>query len=120
MTKHTAILLLLFASLASADETAIVRVIDGDTVVVDVQLFDDVWLKNANVRLRGINCPELRTSEGKAAREFTIAWFAKGGWKFLLEKKRDKYGRPLGDFESKSGKLSAALVEAGHAVYKTY
>ena len=51
----------------------IVKVVDGDTVDVDIDLGFDVWLKNQRVRLYGIDTPESRTRDleekkyGKAA-----------------------------------------------------
>ena len=39
----------------------VTRVIDGDTVDVDVDLGFDVWLKKQRVRLAGIDTPESRT-----------------------------------------------------------
>ena len=39
----------------------LVRVIDGDTIDVDIDLGFDVWLKNQRVRLAGIDSPECRT-----------------------------------------------------------
>ena len=39
----------------------LVRVIDGDTIDVDIDLGFDVWLKRQRVRLAGIDAPESRT-----------------------------------------------------------
>ena len=39
----------------------VTRVVDGDTVDVDVDLGFDVWLKKQRVRLAGIDTPESRT-----------------------------------------------------------
>ena len=41
----------------------IVKVVDGDTVDVDIDLGFDVWLKNQRVRLYGIDTPESRTRD---------------------------------------------------------
>ena len=41
----------------------ITKVIDGDTVDVDIDLGFDVWLKNQRIRLYGIDTPESRTSD---------------------------------------------------------
>ena len=54
----------------------IVKVVDGDTVDVDIDLGFGVWLKGERVRLYGIDTPESRTSDkeekvyGLAAKEF--------------------------------------------------
>ena len=45
----------------------VVRVVDGDTVILDIDLGMNVWMRNERIRLAGINAPELRTPEGIAA-----------------------------------------------------
>ena len=40
---------------------ALDRVVDGDTIDVDIDLGFDVWLRNQRVRLHGIDTPESRT-----------------------------------------------------------
>ena len=50
----------------------LVRVIDGDTVVVDLDLGCDVWLRQQHCRLTGINAPEKikpTREQGLAAKE---------------------------------------------------
>ena len=37
------------------------RVVDGDTIDVDIDLGFDVWLKNQRVRLYRVDTPEKRT-----------------------------------------------------------
>ena len=39
------------------------RVVDGDTVDVDIDLGFGVWLKKERVRIMGIDTPESRTSD---------------------------------------------------------
>ena len=41
----------------------IVKIIDGDTVDVDIDLGFGVWLHKERVRLYGIDTPESRTSD---------------------------------------------------------
>ncbi|MCE6966950.1 thermonuclease family protein, partial [Cereibacter sphaeroides] len=43
----------------------IVRVIDGDTVVADIDLGFSMWLRDQRLRLFGIDAPEDSTEEGK-------------------------------------------------------
>ena len=40
-----------------------VRVVDGDTVDVDIDLGFGVWLRNQRIRMYGIDTPESRTSD---------------------------------------------------------
>ena len=41
----------------------VLRVVDGDTVDVDIDLGFGVWLRNQRVRIVGIDTPESRTSD---------------------------------------------------------
>ena len=53
-----------------------VKVVDGDTVDVDIDLGFGVWLRKQRIRLYGIDTPESRTSDdvekvyGLAAKDF--------------------------------------------------
>ena len=40
----------------------IVKIVDGDTVDVDLDLGFGVWLRDERVRIMGIDTPESRTS----------------------------------------------------------
>jgi len=51
----------------------LIRVIDGDTIVVDIKLGFDVFLKSQTIRLVGINAPERRgqtREKGNQAKKF--------------------------------------------------
>ena len=41
----------------------IIKVVDGDTVDVDLDLGFGVWLRDERVRIMGIDTPESRTSD---------------------------------------------------------
>lgn len=80
------------------------RVVDGDTVDVDIDLGFGVWLKKQRVRLYGIDTPESRTRDlvekkfGLMAKEFLKKELADGA---VLKTRLDgkgKYGRILGEF----------------------
>ena len=80
------------------------RVVDGDTVDVDIDLGFGVWLKKQRIRLMGIDTPEKRTRDllekqfGILASEIVEA-FCPVGAKILVETELDstgKYGRILG------------------------
>ena len=82
------------------------RVIDGDTVDIDIDLGFGVWLKGERVRLYGIDTPESRTSDaeekkyGLVAKAFVQQHLPKGGKSTLITHKDavGKYGRILGEF----------------------
>ena len=56
----------------------IVKIVDGDTVDVDIDLGFGVWLKDERVRIMGIDTPESRTSDktekifGNTGREYLL------------------------------------------------
>ena len=105
----------------------VVRVIDGDTVDVDIDLGFGIWQKNERVRIMGIDTPESRT-RNKIEKKFGLA--AKAKLKTLLGKDtvlkttinkkgvdmKGKFGRVLGDFLYKDKPVSKIMCETGHAV----
>ena len=100
------------------------RVIDGDTVDVDIDLGFGVWLHKERVRVLGIDTPESRTRDkeekkyGLAAKAFVKDFF-KIGDVILTTKKYDakgKFGRILGDFKCNGRTLSKVMIEMHHAV----
>ena len=108
------------------------RVVDGDTVDVDIDLGFGVILKDERVRIMGIDTPESRTSD-KVEKIFGLA--SKERLKELLGKEtilktqinkngedmKGKFGRILGDFlveewEGQPRMVTDVLIEEGHAV----
>lgn len=98
------------------------RVVDGDTLDVDVDLGFNVVLKRKRVRITGIDTPELRTEEGRKARTFVIDWVfykKQSTAPFILRveaHKEDKYGRILGTLWCNGEDLAQQLVLKGYAV----
>jgi micrococcal nuclease len=99
------------------------RVIDGDTIDVDVDLGFDVVLKNKRVRLSGLDAAESRTKDKK---EDYVGEYTRDLLKKVLEApteavltstehKRGKYGRIIGDLyiPSKDLTWSSYLLERG-------
>lgn len=70
----------------------VVRVIDGDTVVLDVDLGFGVWLHAQNFRLLGINAREKTAAGGAAARANLTAMLPAGTRLVVTSVKPDKYG----------------------------
>ena len=100
----------------------VVRVIDGDTIVVDIdQGFND-WKHKQKLRLAGIDTPESRTRNkaekvlGLAAKERVKELC---GDEFYIQTldAGDKYGRILAIPITKEGtNICATLINEGHAV----
>tara|TARA_R100000781_G_scaffold110823_1_gene76545 strand:+ start:183 stop:560 length:378 start_codon:yes stop_codon:yes gene_type:complete len=98
------------------------RVIDGDTVVCDVNLGFNVILANQKVRFKGINTPESRT---RNLAEKKLGLQAKARVKELVKKefrmethkdKKGKFGRILGIPLTEEGvSVCDILIKEGHA-----
>ncbi len=123
MIKYLLIALFaLFTIPVSADEFSypakIVRIIDGDTIVVDINLGMRHIVEREQIRLYGINTPEMNTQEGKDVKKI-VEKFLPIGSEITLETikdKRGKYGRILGVIFLKNGmQLNLWLLENGHA-----
>ena len=106
----------------------VLKVIDGDTVDVDIDLGFGTWIRNERVRIMGIDTPESRTSND-IEKKFGLA--AKTRLQELLgetailktqvskkgEDMKGKFGRILGNFATEDGRNCAdILCEEGHAV----
>ena len=107
----------------------VIKVIDGDTVDVDIDLGFDIMLRDERVRIMGIDTPESRTRD-KVEKKFGLA--SKARLKEMLptgsiqhlktqidrsgEDKRGKFGRVLGDFLIDGKPATAILIEEGYAV----
>ena len=84
----------------------IVKVVDGDTVDVDIDLGFGIWMKNERVRLFGIDTPESRTRDleekkfGLFAKRYVEEYLPVGTIQTLKTHKDGvgKYGRILGEF----------------------
>lgn len=99
------------------------RVVDGDTVVLDIDVGFDLYVK-AKCRLARINSPELTTAAGVLAKHELAVMFSKlvNGECKVSVPGRDKYGRWLADIYGDNGGycLNDLMVEKGHAVYAQY
>jgi micrococcal nuclease len=109
-------------------DVTVVKVVDGDTVDVDIDLGFGICLKDERVRVMGIDTPESRTSN-KVEKLFGLA--AKNRLYELLEHNaklittedksgedmKGKFGRILGDFRAADGRLvTEIMIEEGHCV----
>lgn len=108
-------------------DVKILKVIDGDTVDVDIDLGFGIILTDERVRIMGIDTPESRTSD-KIEKVFGLA--AKDRLKELLgetailitkddkhgEDMKGKFGRVLGDFRVGGKTVTEILIEEGHGV----
>lgn len=103
----------------------VVRIIDGDTIRVDVDLGFGIWSRNETVRLYGIDTPESRTRDleekkyGLAAKQFLTNMLNDSGGIKLKSHGKGKFGRILGElwrttnYADKS--INEYMVEKHHA-----
>lgn len=105
------------------------RVVDGDTVDVDIDLGFGVWLFNERIRLYGIDTPESRTRDsiekiyGKAATEYVVNFCDDEAGMTLKCNSYDskgKFGRIMGELWRKTNysdkSVNQYLVEKNLAV----
>ena len=94
------------------------RVVDGDTVDVDIDLGFGVWMHKERVRLYGIDTPESRTRDleekkyGLIAKEQIQAFLPVGSMQTLvtMKDKAGKFGRILGKFLIYDKKTDAQMT----------
>ena len=76
----------------------ILRVVDGDTVDVDIDLGFGIWMHKERIRMFGIDTPESRTRDdvekiyGNAAKEYVKSFLPIGSTQ-ILETQKDKTGK---------------------------
>ena len=106
----------------------IVKIIDGDTVDVDIDLGFGVWMHKERIRLYGIDTPESRTRDldekkyGLIAKSWIEKFMPLGSIQTLITQKdkSGKFGRILGKFRVNDGSydiiLNDWMITNHHAV----
>lgn len=107
--------------LQNFNKVSLASVYDGDTFRVYLACHYPIFCKAIPVRVRGVDCPEMRggTEETKAAAKAAKAFtktFLKSGKILLRNCGRDKYFRLLCDVKVNGQDLTKALLDTGHAV----
>jgi len=95
----------------------VTRVVDGDTVDVDIDLGFGVWLRKERVRLMGVDTPESRT------RDLEEKFYGKQSKKFLKDYMKDKEVWLISHGKGKFGRILGELVvkvkeNEGYPVYE--
>ena len=92
-------------------ECTIRKIVDGDTIDVDINLGLNTWINNERVRLYGIDTPESRTRDleekkfGLYAKSVVDKYLPVGSKQVLVTHldKVGKFGRILGEFRIYDG-----------------
>jgi len=99
----------------------VLRVVDGDTVDVDVDLGFSTWLREQRIRLAGIDAPESRTKDdmeklyGQLSKKF-LSEILQDATVVLQSHGRGKFGRILGTLFVDGKDVNKEMVAAHHAV----
>jgi endonuclease YncB( thermonuclease family) len=96
------------------------RVIDADTLKVRLDLGFGTFSRH-DLRLRGIDCPEMSTKAGEEAKVFVQSYIKEAQRIVVRSSRSDKYDRYLADVflpsdEGKGIYLNNLLLENNHAV----
>jgi micrococcal nuclease len=106
----------------------VVKIIDGDTVDVDIDLGFGVWMRKQRIRMYGIDTPESRTRDleekkyGLAAKDFLTGLLDDEGGIVLKTHKdgKGKFGRILGELwrttDHADQSINDYMIEKHHAV----
>ena len=94
----------------------ICRVIDGDSIVADIDLGAKIWLCGQHVRITSVDTPELHgptKGQAEAFTRFTSEWCHQGGPYVLHSESVDSFGRWLGDVHNGRAWLSQDIMTFG-------
>lgn len=91
------------------------RIVDADTIEVRIDLGFGIW-KKETCRLANVDSPEMKTPEGKVAKNRMSSKILFGQIYKIKVLKREKYGRSLVEiFDDKGESLSDWLLKEGLA-----
>ena len=107
-------------------KVSVVKVVDGDTIDVDIDLGFGMTYKKQRVRMLGIDTPESRTRDlvekkfGKASKKHLKGILEQGGIE-LVSHDKGKFGRILGEFFIGNSEVSVnqQMINDHHAVAYT-
>ena len=106
----------------------VTEVIDGDTIIIDIDLGFDVKLTNQKVRLLGVDTPESRTSDkiekqfGMLSKDFTKKFIENCNSEIIIRTYKsddtEKFGRLHGEVINPLTKevLNESLINNNYAV----
>lgn len=93
----------------------VIRVVDGDTIDVEIDLGFDIWHKT-RLRLAHIDAYEVSTDRGKQAKQHVVEALSSQPFYEITTYKPDKYGRYLAEVFIKGNSLNKNLIDIGLAL----
>ena len=103
-------------------KAVVLRVSDGDSLLVDIPDFPPVAGRRIGIRVAGCDTPELTDSNSELrwrayqAKNLTARLVPPGSQVTLRNIRRDKYFRLLCEVETPQGDLATLLIESGFAL----
>ena len=100
----------------------VVKVVDGDTVDVDIDLGFGMVYKKQRVRMLGIDTPESRTRDltekkfGKASKKHLKKLLEEAESITLISHDKGKFGRILGELFINDISINQKMIDDHHAV----
>ena len=98
----------------------VIKVYDGDTITIATKIPGDSTTYRFQVRLRGIDCPEMKDQQQKEIAliaQKTMSDHILGKKIYLHNVALDKYGRLLADVEYNKKNVTTLLLDAKLAIY---
>lgn len=104
-------------------KAAVTRIVDGDTIIVDIDLGFGVWLREQSIRMANINAPEIRGSsreKGLESKRF-LEYIILNKWVTIKTEKdrKGKYGRWIAtvllEEDNNLIDINRKMVAEGHA-----
>lgn len=124
MKKLIMVCLVCFLSVYAQDKmygkvrvSKVMSIYDGDTFKVTISSWPSIAGDNVGVRVKGIDCPEMRDDDPKVkelaqqAKQYTVKRLREGKIIWLKNIQRDKYFRILADVEIDGKELGKELLE---------
>lgn len=124
MKKIFVLCLVCFISLYAQDKvygkvrvSKVMSIYDGDTFKVTISSWPSIAGDNIGVRVKGIDCPEMRDKDktikerAQQAKQYTVKRLREGKVIWLKNIQRDKYFRILADVEIDGKDLGKELIE---------
>lgn len=101
----------------------LIRVVDGDTIIADIDLGFDIVLKSQTIRLNNIDTPEIHSDDEIEKKQGVISKqklseliINKSIILFVEKNYKDKYGRVLGTIFVSTININDYLIQNNYAV----